>query len=71
MDGDEALRRAWVLGEDGWSDAVEAEAELYLPMLIDAGYVNTGTFPNGVSHWSLSKAGVARAETLGLCFPAR
>jgi hypothetical protein len=66
MDADEALRRAWRLGDDGWSDAVETEAELYLPTLIDAGYVQTGTFPNDVDHWAFTAAGVARVEALGL-----
>jgi hypothetical protein len=68
MDADDALRHAWPLGmgADGWTDAVEDEAETYLPTLIRAGYVETGTFPNGVAWWSFSRSGVARAETLGL-----
>ncbi len=54
------------MGTNGWTEAVEDEAERYLPILINAGYVINGTFPNGVSHWAFSDAGVARAEALGL-----
>ena len=61
MDADEALLRAWNLGmdEEGWSDAVMDEAELLLPILIDAGYAQ-----QTASTWSFTEKGVARANEL-------
>ena len=61
MDPDEALTRAWHLGEDeeGWSDAVMAEAELLLPVLIEAGYAETEG-----DTWTFTPEGVARAMEL-------
>jgi hypothetical protein len=61
MDLDEALLRAWRLGEDkdGWSDAVMKEAELLLPSLIEAGYVATKE-----NTWNFTPQGVARAMQL-------
>jgi hypothetical protein len=58
---DEALLRAWQLGddEDGWSDAVMDEAERLLPILISAGYAET----KGAT-WSFTPAGVERAMEL-------
>jgi hypothetical protein len=56
-----ALRRAWNLGErdDGWSDAVMEEVERLLPILIEAGYVETKD-----ATWNFSAKGVARAMEL-------
>ncbi len=61
MDADAALTRAWSLGEgeDGWSDAVMGEAESLLPMLIEAGYVETKG-----NTWNFTPEGVARAMEL-------
>ena len=61
MDADEALIAAWRLGEgdDGWSDAVMAEAELLLPILIDAGYAETRD-----NSWNFTAKGVERAMEL-------
>jgi hypothetical protein len=61
MDADEALVRAWNLGmdEEGWSDAVMDEAELLLPVLIEAGYVEEKG-----NTWNYTGRGVARATEL-------
>jgi hypothetical protein len=61
MDADAALMRAWTLGEgeDGWSDAVMEEAESLLPVLIEAGYVETKG-----NTWNFTPDGVARAMEL-------
>lgn len=61
MDVDDALIRAWNLGmdEEGWSDAVMAEADLLLPALIEAGYAAEKD-----ATWNFTPKGVARAMAL-------
>jgi hypothetical protein len=53
--------QAWKLGEgdEGWSDAVMEEAERLLPILIEAGYVETKD-----TIWNFTAKGVARAMKL-------
>jgi len=61
MDADEALLKAWLLGEDedGWSDAVKEMAEQLLPTLIAAGYVWATD-----GKWNFTPEGVKRAMEL-------
>ena len=61
MTADEALLKAWLLGEgeDGWSDAVMAEAERLLPTLLAAGYAETEQ-----ATWKFTPKGAARAMEL-------
>jgi hypothetical protein len=61
MKPDEALIRAWNLGEgkDGWSDSVIDEAESLLPILVEAGYAET----EGAT-WKFTPKGAARAMEL-------
>jgi hypothetical protein len=61
MDADAALIEAWNLGEgeDGWSDAVMAEAERLLPILVEAGYATTEA-----NKWNFTPKGVERAIEL-------
>jgi hypothetical protein len=57
---DEALMRAWSLGDrEGWSDAVMDEAEHLLPILIEAGYAET----QGAT-WNFTPKGIAPAMEL-------
>jgi hypothetical protein len=61
-EADDALIRAWNLcddHDDGWSDAVMAEAERLLPILIDAGYAKTKD-----ATWNFTPKGIARACSL-------
>lgn len=61
MTPDEALLKVWLLGEgeDGWSDAVMAEVELLLPVLVAAGYAEIKE-----ATWNFTAKGVARAMEL-------
>jgi hypothetical protein len=61
VDPDDALIKAWNLGEDedGWSDAATDEADRLLPILIEAGFAET----EGAT-WNFTVKGVARVMEL-------
>jgi len=69
MDADTALLRAWNLGEAeaGWSDALAAEGERLLPILLEADYARRLSVDEardaGVS-WTFTQKGVLRAMDL-------
>jgi hypothetical protein len=63
MDADEALLRAWNLGqdEDGWTDAVTEEAGTLLPTLLAAKYA---ALDDEARNWWFTEQGIARAKEL-------
>jgi hypothetical protein len=62
---DQTLRRVWDLSSGDWSDEVEDECGMLLPVLIDAGYVKTFGHSRSGFVWRFTSAGVERAEVLG------
>ncbi len=58
---DAALVRAWNLYDLDDSDAVEAEIEALLPVLVKAGYVR---IDDALNAWSFTQRGVKRAHAL-------
>jgi len=63
---DETLLRAWELGVEDITDAVEEEFSILLPPLIEAGYVSEEPWgdDSGWVLWRFTPAGVERANQL-------
>ena len=62
---DAALWRAHEIFIEDLSDELDAELEGLLPVLIDAGYVETKDYGDGLTAWGFTPAGVKRGEELG------
>lgn len=58
-DADKALRRAWLLGDEDYTDEVMDEFETLLPTLVAAGYAE-----RDADTWNFTPKGVARAEVV-------
>jgi len=62
---DQALRRASEIYDADPSEALDAELQTLIPLLIEAGYVKDADWGDGWSLWSFTAAGIARGEELG------
>lgn len=69
MDADTALLRAWNLGEaeGAWSDALTAEGERLLPILLEADYarrLSADEARKAGTSWTFTQKGALRAMEL-------
>lgn len=63
---DEKLLRAWELSSEDFTDAVEAELNALVPVLVEAGYVKERSWGDDPDYflWSFTATGVERSKEL-------